>query len=113
LKYTEGLVWNLGKDPNTIPPSEVGKVTGEGSGPELHKEHECTGKVAAIHYDRFGDFRGFVILTETGHERRFRATEHAIEDLMREAWVERTVVRVFSDEHDPEQPDRVILLRYH
>jgi len=117
LKYTENLVWTLGKDPNTIPPSEVGKVTGEGSGSKfpivIHQEHECTGKVAAIHYDRFGDFRGFVILTEFGHERAFLATEHAIEELVREAWVERTVVRVFSDKHDPERSDRLVLLRYH
>jgi hypothetical protein len=30
LKYTESLVWSLGKDPNTIPPSKVGSVVGEG-----------------------------------------------------------------------------------
>lgn len=121
LEYTENLVWTLGVDPNTIPPSEIGKVGGKGIGPTLppplprppFKERECTGKVAAIHYDRFGDFSGFVILTESGHERLFRATEHAIENLVREAWVERSVVRVFSEEHDPERPDRVILLRYH
>jgi hypothetical protein len=118
LKYTESLVWNLGTDPNTIPPSEVGNVPGEGSGPVVpivirHRERECTGKVVAIHYDRFGDFHGFVVLTEYGHERLFRAVEHAIEDLVREAWVERTVIRVFSHEHDPERLDRLVLLRYH
>jgi hypothetical protein len=117
LKYTETLVWTLGKDPNTIPPSEVGKVTGEGpsSGFPIpaRQEHECTGKVAAIHYDRFGDFRGFVILTESGQEREFFATEHPIEELVREAWVERTVVRVFSEEQDPRRPDRIVLLRDH
>jgi hypothetical protein len=117
LKYTESLVWNLGTDPNTIPPSELGKVTREGSGSGLpivnHGEHECTGKVAAVHYDRFGDFCGFVILTEAGHERLFRATEHAVEHLVREAWVERTAVSVFSDERNPERPDRLVLLRYH
>jgi hypothetical protein len=117
LKYTEDLVWSLGKDPNTIPPSEVGKVIGEGLVPEfpivVHEEYECTGKVVAIHYDRFGDFRGFVVLTDFGHERTFRATEHAMEELVREAWVERTELRVFSDEHDPERPDRLVLLRFH
>jgi hypothetical protein len=117
MKYTESLVWNLGKDPNLIPPSEVGNVTGDGSGTGvpivIHRERECTGKVAAILYDRFGDFRGFVILTESGHERLFRASEYAIGDLVREAWVERTAVRVFSDEHEPERLDRLVLLRYH
>ena len=116
LKYTESLVWNLGRDPNTIPPSQVGNVAGEGPSPYpivIHKERECTGKVVAIHYDRFGDFHGFVVLTESGHERLFLATEHAVEELVREAWVERTVVRVFSNEHDLERPDRLVLLRYH
>jgi hypothetical protein len=32
---------------------------------------------------------------------------------VREAWVERTVIRVFSHEHDPERLDRLVLLRYH
>jgi hypothetical protein len=116
LKYTEGLVWNLGKDPNTIPASEIGNVDGKSSGSSPvapHKEHDCTGKVAAIHYDRFGDFSGFVILTETGHERLFRATEPGIQALVREAWVERTVVRVFSDDHNLERPSRLELLRFH
>jgi hypothetical protein len=27
--------------------------------------------------------------------------------------VERTAVRVFSDEHEPERLDRLVLLRYH
>lgn len=120
LKYTESLVWNLGKDPNMIPPSKVGQVTAEGSGSHcpdgthgMHGTHECTGKVMAIHYDRFGDFRGFVILSESGHERMYLANEHAIEELVREAWMQSTLVRVFSNEQDPERLDRLVLLRYH
>jgi hypothetical protein len=108
LTYTEGVVWNLGKDP--IPPSEVGSISGRGSGP-IHIEYDVTGKVVAIHYDRFGDFCGFVILSESGHEQHFRDTEHEIEQLVREAWVERTVVRVFFHEHDRERLDRLVLLR--
>jgi hypothetical protein len=50
---------------------------------------ESTGKLAEIIFDRFGDFRGFVIETESGHERRFRATEAAVEQIVRGAWVER------------------------
>jgi hypothetical protein len=119
LTYTEGLVWNLGKDPNMIPPSEVGSISGPGSSPgsgskppiPIHIEHDVTGKVIAIHYDRFGDFCAFVILSEAGHEHHFRDTEHEIERLVREAWVERTVVRVFFHEHDRERLDRLVLLR--
>jgi hypothetical protein len=114
LKYTSSLVWNLGKDPNSISPSPFGKTDSGSDRPiPIHHERECTGKVVVIDYDRFGDFCGFVVLTESGHERVFRATEHAIEHLAREAWVERTVVRCFSNEHEPERLDRLSLLRYH
>jgi hypothetical protein len=111
LTYTESLVWNLGTDPNRIPPSENGSINGPGP-IVIHEEHEVTGKVTAIEHDRFGDFRGFVILTEAGAEHAFRATEHAIETLVRDAWVERTVVRVFFDAHHRERVDRLVLLRY-
>jgi hypothetical protein len=117
LTYAEDLLWTLGRDPNTIPPSEIGTVTGDGPGPPFPvgpgEIRQCTGKVAAIHYDRFGDFSGFAIRTEEAHERLFRSSEQAIEDLVRDAWVERSLVRVFSDEHDPERPDHLVLLRYH
>jgi hypothetical protein len=69
--------------------------------------------VVAIHYDRFGDFCGFVILTEAGHEHRFRGREHAIEVLVREAWEERTTVSVLVEEHDRDWPMSLILRRYH
>ena len=125
LDYTEKLIWSLGKDPGQIPPSELGNVGGKGSGggqvsggdckppvlpPCGAHEHECTGKVVAIDYDRFGDFRGFVILTEAGFERAFRATEPAVEHLVREAWEARTVVSAFCDEH--EQLERLVLKRF-
>jgi hypothetical protein len=114
LKYTSSLVWNLGKDPNSISPSAFGNTASGSNLPiPIHHERDCTGKVVTIEYDRFGDFSGFVILTESGHERLFRATEHAIEHLVREAWAERSVVRCFSDEHESERLDRLNLLRYH
>ncbi len=116
LNYSERLLWNLGVDPNTIEPSQTGFTAGEGVIGSKHPHplelaHDCVGKVEAIVYDRFGDFSGFVILTEAGHERHFRAHEPAIEHIVREAWVDRTLVRVLSDDHDPEQVDQLILLR--
>jgi hypothetical protein len=114
LSLIEGLVLNLGQDPNAIPPSQVGNVPGERRvlpGPQI-AEREYTGKVVAIHYDRFGDFCGFVILTGAGHERWFRGREHAIEELVHQAWVERTVVSVVVDEHDRDWPETLILRRY-
>lgn len=116
LKYSETLLWNLGVDPNTIPPSQTGLVGG-GVGPKppcpVETDREVVGKVEAIVYDRFGDFRGFVIITEAGHERHFRAHKSAVEHLVRESWVERTLVRVLADAHDPERVDQLVLLRQH
>jgi hypothetical protein len=117
LVLTEGLVLSLGGDPKAIPPSQVGNVPGKRpvppSPPPAVEEFEYTGKVIAIHYDRFGDFCGFVILTEAGHEHRFRGHEHAIEELVHQAWVERTVVSVLVHKHDPEWPATLILRQYH
>ena len=77
------------------------------------KGPEYTGKVAAINYDRFGDFCGFVILNEEGHEHHFRGRELEIEELVREAWEKQTVVTVVVEEHERDWPVRLILRRYH
>jgi hypothetical protein len=117
LKYSESLLWNLGVDPNTIPPSQSGLVAGEGGGHEppfpVGTDSDCVGKVEAIVYDRFGDFCGFVILTEAGHERHFRAHESAVEHLVREAWVESSLIRVAADAHHPDRVRQITLLRRH
>jgi hypothetical protein len=68
LSLTESLVTTLGGDPSKIPPSQTGTVPGKGSSHPPHGEHEITGKVVAIDYDRFGDFCGFTILSEHGQE---------------------------------------------
>jgi hypothetical protein len=62
-------------------------------------------------YDRFGDFEGFRLLTEEGHERCFASREGEIEALARYAWVERIVITVVSEAHEPERPVRIILRR--
>jgi hypothetical protein len=114
LGLTEGLVRSLGGDPDKIPPSQTGKVPGKGPVPPFppHEKREFTGKVIAIRYDRFGDFRGFTILTEEGHEHRFRGQERAIEELVRQAWIERTVISVVVGAHDRHWPEEIILRRH-
>ena len=119
LSSTGSLVQSLGGNPNGIPPSQVGSVPGKRPGPHPVppfppvKGPEYTGKVAAIDYDRFGDFCGFVILNEEGHEHHFRGRELEIEELVREAWEKRTVVTVVVEEHERDWPVRLILRRYH
>ena len=111
LSLTEGLVTTLGGDPSKIPPSQTGTVPGKGSSHPPHGEHEITGKVVAIDYDRFGDFCGFTILSEHGQERHFHAREPQIEEVTYRAWKERSVITVVAEEHDRHRPARLILRR--
>jgi hypothetical protein len=119
-------VKGLGGDPNQIPPS-LGGFPGKGGGhgrPEPHPGHgegrdrdTATGKIVGVCYDRFGDFEGFDLRTEHGEERRYRAREDEIEELVLEAWRERWVVTVEAEDREHEEHDarpwvaRIILRR--
>jgi hypothetical protein len=92
----------------------VGHGGGEpGHGVEFHAHcHEFTGKVEGIIYDRFGDFDGFLLRTEHGHEIHFRGREHKVEQLIQRAYLERIRIRVFVNEHGPHWPAEIILLHF-
>ncbi|MBV9000123.1 MAG: hypothetical protein JO304_13755 [Solirubrobacterales bacterium] len=99
-----------------IPPSQSGDVPERGPRVRGHPGHgpgleEYTGKIAAILYDRFGDFEGFSILTTSGHERHFRGREHRVEALVTRAWVERITVTIVVSRDRREQPVRILLRR--
>jgi hypothetical protein len=118
LNLTEGLVLTYGGDPSKIPPSQTGNVPGKGPPPPVPlpqpiREREITGKVTAIDYDRFGDFCGFTILSEHGREQHFHAREPETEDVVYRAWVERSVISVFAEDHDRHRPARLVLRRPH
>jgi hypothetical protein len=75
-------------------------------------EHDHVEKsLHGIHYDRFGDFIGFDLITLAGEERAFRGREQEVEELIRVAWRERILITVFGSEHDPEWPAEIVLLR--
>lgn len=104
-----GRVNGLGGQAGTIEPSPWGA-----HGPprlELPHVREATGKINGIVYDRFGDFEGFMLLTEAGHERSFASREAEIESLVRFAWEERVVVSVVTEAHGTDRPERIILRR--
>jgi hypothetical protein len=107
-----GRVHSLGGDPNLIPPSltgyHPGPVHGVGKGRE-----EFTGKVIAIIYDRFGDFEGFRLLTEEGHEMSFRGREPEVESLIYRAWEERILITVLVHSHERHWPASIIYRRPH
>lgn len=73
-----GRVTGFGGDPATIEPSPTGGLPKPKPVPHpgSHHEERCnfTGKVTGIIHDCFGDFTGFLLLTEEGHEHRFRGT---------------------------------------
>ncbi len=113
IGYISGRIIGMGADPSKIPPSPNGyqpplKLPTAG---KPHGEHGHTGKVNGVVYDRFGDFEGFHLLTEEGHERIYFSREDEIEELARYAWAERVVITVLSETHRPDVPIKIILRR--
>jgi hypothetical protein len=115
LGYVEARINGLGGDSGKIIPSPVGIYWHKPILPvhDKVKIHDQTGKVEGIIYDRFGDFEGFLLLTEHGEERRFRSHESEIEDLVRFAWEERVVITVVTSQLDHDCPVSIILRRPH
>jgi hypothetical protein len=111
LGLIEGRIRGLGGNPATIAPSPWGAY---GPPQEIGKHprlHEATGKVNGIVYNRFGDFEGFSLLTEDGHERVFRSRESEMEALVRFAWQDRVVIAVLSEGDAAHCPVSIILRR--
>lgn len=110
IRIVGGRVQSLGTNPNQIPPSLTGYHPGPVHG--VGERHdEFTGKVIAIIYDRFGDFEGFRLLTEEGHEESFRGREPHVESLVYRAWEERILITVRLHEHDRHWPAAIIYRR--
>jgi hypothetical protein len=108
ILYISDRINGLGGNASSIEPSPYGT-------PALppHKEELCelTGKVVGLIYDRFGDFEGFYLLTEEGHEKMFRSREREIEQLVRTAWLDRMVITVFVMHHEMHYPVSIVLRR--
>ena len=108
IGYIAGRVDGLGGNSNTIEPSPWGARPGPTI---IGKRHEDTGKVDGVIYDRFGDFEGFLLRSEHGHERLFQSRESEIEALVRFAWQQRVVITVITEPQDPHCPLSIILRR--
>jgi hypothetical protein len=111
IEYVGGRVRGFGGDPGAIKPSPTGVPQPERVPPPRGEPETWTGKVSSVVYDRFGDFQGFDLETQHGSERRFHATEHAIEDLVRCAWLDRVLIAVHAPAHEPHRPTSIRLLR--
>jgi hypothetical protein len=108
--YVEDRIRGMGGKPGTIAPNPYGNIPLPTTVTPVHhrREHGETGKVEGLIYDRFGDFEGFLLETEAGHEQRFRSREAEIEELVRYAWRDRIVITVLADR---DRPTSIILRR--
>ncbi len=113
IEVVELRVRGLGGDPAKVKPSPLGylppaeKSRKYGGAPR----DEHTGKIAGLRYDRFGDFEGFDLVTLDGEELYFRGHERRVEELVREAWIERQLLSVVVGRDDPHWPAEIVLRR--
>jgi kumamolisin len=74
------------------------------------EDHDgVTGKVAALLFDRFGDFEGFVFTDLAGAEHRFNSHEPAIHRLADRAWADRIVTTIVPEDHHEHHAAAIIL----
>ena len=111
MSYLAGRINGMGGNASQIPPSANGYQQPIPH-PKHAGEHCYTGKVIGIRYDRFGDFEGFTLLSAKGDEHWFRGREHEVEELVRRAWIERTLISVFVEAHHPDWPASIVLRRH-
>lgn len=64
-----------------------------GNGGRRERRHKATWKADGVIYDRFGDFEGFLLLTEEGDQRDFCSREAEIESLARFALEQRVKIQ--------------------
>jgi hypothetical protein len=112
ISYLSGRIDGMGGNASQIPASPAGYQPVSTGLVHAPREHCYTGKVIGIRYDRFGDFEGFIILSENGHEHWFRGREHEMEEVLRRAWVDRTRISVFVESHDHDWPASIVLRQY-
>jgi hypothetical protein len=104
LTQVAGRVAGFGGYPGKILPSGTGSLPGDGKKHPVPRHHdhliEFVGKVAALIYNHFGDFEGFVLEEGCNRVRRFESRECRLASVLREAWKDRAVVRVITDSRD-------------
>lgn len=109
-RYVEeiaGRVRAFGGDPDTI----LASPTGDGRGHPKHgKRVSYTGKICGLIFDRFGDFEGFLLDTDSG-EHKFVSREKGMAELAQRAWRERLRVTVHAEVEEPHRPTSILVHR--
>ncbi len=110
VQQVAACVAALGVNTSLVLASPTGDWQGVGNGKLLPvgRMEEFTGKIAGIKYSRFGDFEGFVLETEQGHEKAFEGREPEVEHLVERAWNERILVTILADQVHPRTPASII-----
>jgi hypothetical protein len=111
ISYIAARVNGLGGNANAILPSLNGYRGITPLPPPACEIREYTGKIAGIVFDRFGDFEGFLLLTERGEERKFHSREQEIKELVTRAWLKRMVISVVVDHPEDQRPVSIVLRR--
>jgi hypothetical protein len=112
-----GRVREMGGDPDIIAPDPDGDW-------RHHHDHDrddhdrddhdrddhdrATGKIAGLVHNRYGEFDGFTLDTESGM-RRYEGAERALAELATWAWRDRITVTVHAHRSDPDRPLRIVL----
>jgi hypothetical protein len=112
LDQLAGRVKQMGGDPDKVIPDPNGDWNGRIRGSrDGHSEEivRVVGKVGGLLYGHFGTFDGFVIESEDG-ERRFKSHERDIESIVRDAWIDRTMVAVYTERHSSERVESILLI---
>lgn len=105
----------LGGNANAISPSFLGYPQGkrEEGGHERHWYHEerleeRTGKIGGLIFDHFGDFEGFILVTEEC-EYQFFSRENEIRTLAERVWSDRLRITVLTERDEPRCPRKIIV----
>ncbi len=119
LRYLDQLaarVNGLGGIASSVPPTQTGiwpgliGLLGGGHGQGgSHHGPGITGKIDGIVYDHFGDFKGFILVTQEGSYHRFESHERRGHDLVQRAWMQRILTTVFARHGHPEWPLEIFL----
>lgn len=118
LKLLAAEIITLGGKPEAIPPTSSGVWSegcpGEGDGwcgegGDLSEDVHVMGKVEELIFDRFGDFCGFVLLTDQGERRSFATRERGFAELIEWAWKTRLRIAVATKRRDIARPVQVRL----
>jgi hypothetical protein len=107
-----GRINGMGGNASQIPASPEGYQPPSPLPVQRGGDRRYTGKVISLRFDRFGDFEGFILMSKQGHEHWFRGREPKIEELVRRAWIDRTLISVVVEPHSPDWPASIVLERW-